>query len=72
MNANSGFQGKKMKFSIKDFLSKCDQICSFLQIWSNLLQQSLVVDFIFCAVFHARNNLQTILKVIKLGSYMGQ
>ena len=24
----------KMKLSIKDFFSKCDQICSFLQIWS--------------------------------------
>ena len=23
---------RKMKFSIKDFFSKCDQICSFLQI----------------------------------------
>ena len=24
---------QKMKFSIKDFFSKCDQICSFLRIW---------------------------------------
>ena len=28
---------KKMKFSFKDFLSKC----SFLQIWSHLLKKSL-------------------------------
>ena len=28
-----------MKFSIKDFSSKCDQICSFL-----------IENFIFCAV----------------------
>ena len=28
---------QKMKFSIKDFPSKCYQISSFLQIWSHLL-----------------------------------
>ena len=28
---------QKMKFSIKDFFSKCDQIPSFLRIWSHLL-----------------------------------
>ena len=27
---------QKMRFSIKDFLSKCDQIPSLLRIWSNL------------------------------------
>ena len=40
----------KRKFSIKDFLSKCDQILSFLQIWSHLLMKSLMENFIFCAV----------------------
>ena len=39
-----------MKFSIKDFFSKCDQICNFLQIWSHLLKKSLMENFIFCAV----------------------
>ena len=39
-----------MKFPIKDFLSKCDQICSFLRIWSHLLKKSLMEKFIFCAV----------------------
>ena len=29
---------QKMKFFIKDFFSKCDQICSFLQIWSHYLR----------------------------------
>ena len=37
----------KMKFSIKDFLSKCDQIRSFLRIWSYLLEKSLMENFIF-------------------------
>ena len=39
-----------MKFSIKDFFSKCDQIHSKLRIWSYLLKKSLMENFIFCAV----------------------
>ena len=39
-----------MKFSIKDFFSKCDQIRSFLRIWPHLLKKSLMENFIFCAV----------------------
>ena len=42
---------QKMKFSIQDFLSKYDQIHSFLRIWSHLLKKSLMENFIFCAVF---------------------
>ena len=38
---------QKMKFPIKDFFSKCDQIHSFLQIWSYLLKKSLMENFIF-------------------------
>ena len=41
---------QKMRFSIKDLLSKCDQIRSFLRIWSRLLKRSLMENFIFCAV----------------------
>ena len=41
-----------MKFSIKDFFSKCDQICSFLPIWSHLLKKSLMENFILCTVSH--------------------
>ena len=40
-----------MKFSIKDFFSICDQIRSFLRIWSHLLKKSLMKNFIFCAVY---------------------
>ena len=36
-----------MKFSIKYFFSKCDQIRSFRRIWSHLLKKSLVENFIF-------------------------
>ena len=45
------FHWTKMNFSIKDFFSKCDQISSFLRIWSHLLKKSLKENFIFCAVF---------------------
>ena len=41
---------RKMKFSIKDFFSKCDQIRSFLRIWSHLLKKSLMENFILCAM----------------------
>ena len=44
---------QKMKFSIKDFFSKCDKIRSFLRIWSHLLKKSLSGNFIFCAVLGA-------------------
>ena len=40
---------KKMKFSIKGFSSKCDQIRSFPRIQSHLLMKSLTKNFIFCA-----------------------
>ena len=33
-----------------NFFSKCDQIRSFLRIWSYLLKKSLMENFIFCAV----------------------
>ena len=42
---------QKIKFSIKDFFNKCDQIRSFLLIWSHLLKKSLMENFIFCAVW---------------------
>ena len=41
---------QKMKFSIKDFFSKCDQVRRKLRIWSHLLKKSLMENFIFCAV----------------------
>ena len=49
-NASKLCTAQKMKFSIKDFLSKCDQIRRKLRIWSHLLKKSLIENFIFCAV----------------------
>ena len=41
---------QKMKFSITDFFSKCDQIRRKLRIWSHLLTKSVMENFIFCAL----------------------
>ena len=43
---------QKVKFSIKDSFSKCDQIRSFLRVWSYLLKKSLMENLIFCVVKH--------------------
>ena len=45
------FTAQKIKFSITDFFRKCDQIRTFLQIWSHLLKKSVIENFIFCAMF---------------------
>ena len=45
------FIAQKMKFSIKNFFSNCQQICSFVRIWSHLPKISLMENLIFCAVF---------------------
>ena len=47
---------KKMKFSIEDFFSKCDQIRRNLWIWSHLLKKSLKENFIFCTMSSTKLN----------------
>ena len=42
---------QKMKFSINYFFSKCDQISSFLRIWSYLMKKSLMENFTFCIMY---------------------
>ena len=42
-----------MRFSIKDFFIKYDQIPTFLRIWSNLLKKSLMENFIFLCNVHS-------------------
>ena len=39
---------QKMKFSIKDFFSKCDQISRKLRIWSHFLKKSLTSFIVQC------------------------
>ena len=66
---------QKMKFSIKDFFNKCDQICRKLRLWLNLQRKSLKENFIF--LYSARSagtltmvfSLQSIYKVSVLCLY---
>ena len=44
------YAAQKMKFSIKDFFSKLNQIRRKLRILSHILKKSLMENFIFCAV----------------------
>ena len=52
---------KKMKFSIKDFFSKCYQIRRKLRIWLHLLKKSLMNNFTFRAVYIAWKSLYEML-----------
>ena len=49
-NDNQCGTAQKMKFSLRDFFSRCDQIRNFLRIWSHLLMKPLMENFIFCIV----------------------
>ena len=57
-----------MRFSIKDFFCKCDQIPSFLRIWSHLLNKYLIENFVFCAVLQVLE--QEIIGIIKVICYL--
>ena len=47
MSDVSSVIAKRLKFSMKDLFSKCDQICRKLGIWSHLRKKSLIENFIF-------------------------
>ena len=44
------YTAQKIKFSMKDFFSKCDETRMKLRIWSDLLKKPLIENFIFCTV----------------------
>ena len=44
------FTIQRINFFINEFFKKCDEICSFLRIWSHLLKKSLMENLIFCTV----------------------
>ena len=46
------FTTQKIKFSITDFFSKCDQICRKLWIWLHLTKKPVMENLIFCTVFN--------------------
>ena len=53
-----------MKFFIKNFFRKCDQIRRKLRIWSHLLKKLLMENFIFCAVIFLSETFQFIIAEI--------
>ena len=57
---------QKMKFSNKDFFSKCDQIAKKLQIWSHLLKKPIMESFIFCALIFLYTSADKILNLLGL------
>ena len=50
VTAVDAYTAQKMKFSIKDFFSKCNQSLSKLRIRPHLPKKSLVENFIFFAL----------------------
>ena len=52
----TALSAQKMKFPVKDRISNCEKIRSYLQIYSHLLQKSLMKNFIFgekiCSFIH--------------------
>ena len=50
-----------MRFFINDFFSKRDQICSFLRIWSHLLEKSFMGNYVFYAVCPRDGKAQNVL-----------
>ena len=54
---------QKMKFSITDFFSKCDQIRRKMRIWPHLLKKSLMENFILYSVLNCQIVLVTRFRV---------
>ena len=54
--------GQKIKFSVKDFFIKCDQIHKKPLIWSHLLKKSLIDNFIFLCIVLEEIELKTMHK----------
>ena len=54
-----------MKFAIKDFFSKSDQIRRKLWIWSHLLKKSLMENFTFRAVFLREERVNPLFSCLK-------
>ena len=53
----------KIDFSVKNFLSKCEQTHRKLRIYSHLLKKSLMENFIFCVVLCVTSHLFDILQM---------
>ena len=74
---------QKMKFYIREFISKSDQILSFPCICSHLLKKFLMENFIFCVVIWKyvmkeeiksleKNNMHCVIKLPEGKNLMGE
>ena len=59
------FTAQKMKLSIKNFFSKCDQIRRKLHIWSHLMKNSLMEIFL---KFPQKSSIFSTVQVINVGT----
>ena len=48
-----------MEISVKDFLSKCEQIRKKFRICLHLVKKSLAKNFIFCVVLYTKFGIST-------------
>ena len=55
------YTAQKMRFSIKDFYIKCDQIRSFLWIWSHLPKKSLMKTSFFVQCYVNRVDIEKVI-----------
>ena len=55
------YTAQKMRFSIKDFYIKCDQIRSFLGIWSHLPKKSLMKTSFFVPCYVNRVDIEKVI-----------
>ena len=61
-----------MKFSTKDFFSKCDQIRRKLRMWSQLMNNSLVENFIFVQWISADSEIKDVQQVTTVDNWNDQ
>ena len=64
------YTAQKMKFSIKDFFSKCNQILRKLRIWPHLPKKSLVENFIFCALLLKTDSIADIYLYVTFAKFL--
>ena len=57
------YNAQNMKFSIKDFCLKCDQI---RMIWSHLLRKSLMENFIFYAALNKKLQRSAFSRILRI------
>ena len=72
MNPWLSITAQKMKFSTKDFFSKCDQIRRKLRMWSQLMNDSLVENFIFVQWISADSEIKDVQQVTTVGNWNDQ